>query len=159
MMEKRIKNLVKTWYEKAKFEQDPFPKFIFLWICFNAWLDYKSDKFLDSEMIRWLIEQTPSTSDLVLSYENAKKTEPFMENLKTLANMSPIYDSRGRRNPIKIKDESDFENMVKAIYRVRCNLFHGGKEANDSRDKKLVEVSKRILEKWIGNLITSWRCK
>jgi len=156
MREEKIKNLVKTWYEKAKWEQDSFSKFVFLWICFNAWLGYKSDKFLDSEMIKWLLKQTSLVSDLVSSYENAKKTEPFRENLKTLADMSPIYDSRGRRSPIKIKDENDFENVVKAIYRVRCNLFHGGKEANDSRDKKLVEVSKRILEKWIGNLIASW---
>lgn len=157
MKEQRIKNLVKTWYEKARFEQDPFSKFIFLWICFNAWLDYKSGEFLDSEMINWLIRQTFSTSDLISNYENAKKTEPLMRSLKTLADMSPIYDSRGRRDPIRIKDEDDFENIVKGIYRIRCNLFHGGKEANDSRDRKLVEVSKRVLEKWIGNLIATWR--
>ncbi len=157
MKEQKIKNLVKIWYKKAKFEQDPFSKFVFLWICFNAWLDYKSGEFLDSEMIKWLIGQTSSTSDLVLNYEMAKKTEPFKGNLKTLVNLSPVYDPRGRRSPIEIKDENDFENIVKVIYRVRCNLFHGGKEADNSRDRKLVEVSKRILEKWIGNLIATWK--
>ncbi len=157
MREQRIKNLVKTWHAKAKFEQDPFAKFLFLWICFNAWIDYRSGEFLDSKMIEWLIGPTSSTSDLILSYENAKKTEPFRRSLKTLVGMSPIKDSRDSRNQIRIKDENDFGNIVKGIYKVRCNLFHGGKEPNELRDQKLVEVSKRILEKWIGNLISSWK--
>jgi hypothetical protein len=108
-------------------------------------------------MIAWLINQNSPASDLISSYENAKKTEPFKRNLKSLAGMSPIYDSCDRREPIIIEDENDFENITKGIYRIRCNLFHGGKEANNTRDRKLVEVSKKILEKWIGNLMASWK--
>jgi len=156
MEEKEIKNLVKTWYGKSKFEQNPFSKFVFLWICFNAWISYKSDKPRDSDMIKWLIRQDALTSDLISSYENSKETEPFIRNLKTLANMPPIHDSRDGRKPIIIKDENDFRNIVKGIYRIRCNLFHGSKQYDNSRNLKLVMISYRILEKWIGNMICDW---
>ena len=156
MEEQKIKNLIKVWHEKARLEQDSFSKFIFLWICFNAWLNYRSNKFLDSEMIKWIIKQNSSTSDLILHYENAKKTTPFKINLKNLSSMSPILDPRGKYPPVRIKDENDFENIIKGIYMIRCNLFHGRKEANNLRDKKLIDISRKILEKWIGNLITSW---
>ena len=157
MKEEKVRKLIKVWYEnKVKREMDPIFKFLCLWICFNAWLDHQSRKYADSQMIKWLVKQTPQTSDLVSSYERAKHTVPFKDSLKVLAQMSPIYDLRGRHDPIKIKDEDDFENIVKAIYRVRCNLFHGGKELNDLRDQKLIVNCQRILEKWVGNLIDSW---
>ncbi len=158
MDKQKIKNLVKAWYEnKAKRETDPVFKFLCLWICFNAWLDYRSDKNSDKEIINWLIIQTQESSDLISEYEHAKQTEPFCKNLEALAQMSPVYDSRGHRDPIQIKDVNDRENIIRAIYKIRCNLFHGGKEANNTRDQKLVTCAQRILEKWIGNLVASWK--
>jgi hypothetical protein len=47
--------------------------------------------------------------------------------------------------------------LVDGIYQVRCNLFHGGKRANDVRDRKLVTICGRILEKWVGNLVAALR--
>lgn len=152
----RLKTLIKGWYEKGFRENDHFSKFLFLWICFNAWLDYSSGKEKDFEMIDWLISQSSVTSDLVKTFEDLKTKRHFRGALKVFANMTPIRDSRGSRDPIEIRDEDDFENIVRAIYRIRCNLFHGGKSANESRDLKLVVVSNEILKYWIGSLMASW---
>jgi len=156
MTEEQIKNLIKIWYQRSNLElNNPFSKFLFLWICFNAWIAHRSEKRRDLEMIEWLIGQNESNSDLILNYENAKNTKSFVNNLKSFAMLSPISDSRGINNPIIIKDENDRENIIRGIYKIRCNLFHGGK-SDESRDSKLVTVSCRILEKWIGNLISNW---
>jgi len=163
MDEQKIKNLIKVWYEnKAKRESDPIFKFLCLWICFNAWLDYRSRKETDRAMINWLVKQDTITSDLVREYENAKRTRSFVNSLKSLVVLSqkkPIEDSRGKQLSIIIGDENDFPNIVNAIYRIRCNLFHGGKTADDARDQKLIESCQRILERWIGNLLASWKYK
>lgn len=160
MDEQRIKNLIKGWYEnKARMESDPTFRFLCLWICFNAWLDYRSEGNNDGEMIGWLTEQTPESSDLIGEYEHAKQTEPFNNLLKSFAAMAPIHDSRGRRDPVEIDNENNRGNIIRGIYRVRCNLFHGGKEADNPRDQKLVMVCTEILNKWVGNLVNSWEHK
>lgn len=158
MNEKEVKNLIKVWYEnKAKMEMDPIFKFLCLWICFNAWLDYQSKKSRDRDMIDWLVTQSPASSDLIRAYESAKQTEPFRRNLEALLKMSPIHDPRERYRSIVIQDLDDRKNIINAIYKIRCNLFHGAKEANNTRDEKLIRCTQKILEKWIGNLVASWK--
>lgn len=157
MEEQRLKNLIKVWYEKARQERDPFSKFTFLWFCFNAWISFKSRREKDAEMIDWLISERDSNSDIVREFNRARGSEVFTSYLNSLANLQPMNDSRGIRGPIFIRDKTDFEGLVRGIYMVRCNLFHGGKEVDDIRDQKLVSISGKILEKWIGNLVSSWR--
>lgn len=152
---KNIQNLIIAWYEKARRENDHYSKFVFLWICFNAWLDYRSGKDTDSEMIKWLVSQSAQNSDLVRQYENSKNNSEFIDSLKSLANMSPFNDTRGKP-PIIIADKNDFENIVWAIYRIRCNLFHGSSGAHEDRSLKEVFLSKNILNIWVGNVILEW---
>jgi len=104
----KIKNLIKVWYGKSQRENDPFSKFVFLWICFNAWLDFRSGKVTDAEMINWLVSQPKQSSDLVRKFEDSKTKNTFVDYLKILAGMSPFQDSRGKRDPIQIADENDF---------------------------------------------------
>ena len=158
MVEQKIKGLIEVWYEKGQIERDRFSKFVFFWICFNAWLAYESNKDWDKEMIEWLIGQKSQISKLIKAYKNAQNSPYYLTKLEILAKMSPIYDSRGKPDrTIKIHDKNDFENIVKGIYQIRCNFFHGGKNANESRDQSLVDVSNEILENWIGNLIGEWK--
>lgn len=161
MEEQGVKNLIKSWYKnKARMESDPIFKFLCLWICFNALLDFRSgpDNTSDRNMIDWLVDQTPDSSDLIAEYENAKQTAPFLRLLNSLASESPIKDPRHWNNSeINIKDENDREGIIRGIYKIRCNLFHGGKDANDARDQKLVTLASRILDKWIGNLVNTWQ--
>lgn len=156
--EQRIKNLIKGWYEnRAKRELDPTFKFLCVWICFNAWIDHKSQKIFDRDIIDWLKMQTKENSDLVREYENAKKTEPFINLLKSLTQETHKSPISKRNGSVYIDNENDFKNIIEAIYAVRCNLFHGNKEENNSRDQKLIRICQQILEKWIGNIVKSWK--
>jgi len=162
-MEKQdVKNLIKVWYNnKAKWTFDPVFRFVCLWICFNAWLDCRSDENTDKEMIVWLIKKfhENKSCDLIHQYEMAKKTDPFVNSLKGLvleSQKEPIKSERGAWRSIRIHNEHDFENILKAIYKVRCNLFHGQKNADKPRDKKLIQLCSSILLKWMGNLVASW---
>lgn len=73
------------------------------------------------------------------------------------SSLAPIEDPRGKRGNVEIRDEDDFGNVVEGLYPVRCNLFLGAKRANGVRDRKLVMASQRILEKWVGGALTTFK--
>lgn len=151
-----VQELIKDWHwNRAKNEEDPFYRFMCHWICFNAWLDYKSEKYTDREMLNWLKRQTQDTSDIIASYEAMKLTTVGIQNLESLVAMSPIIDSKGRTD-IEISDVNDRDNIIEAIYRIRCNLFHGNKRSSSTRDVKLIRCVNFIMTKWMDNLISRW---
>jgi hypothetical protein len=154
MDEQRIQALVKSWHARSTREGDPVSKFVFLWFCFNARLSYESGEDRDRDMLEWLKTASPGSSQLRRSYDQAMASDVFRRDLQTLVSSSPIHGTR-RHNPqvVRIRDIEDFPNIVEGVYQVRCNLFHGGKRADDLRDQKLVKVSAAILRKWVGNVV------
>lgn len=152
MSNQRIKNLIKVWLEKSRRESDHFSRFLFLWICFNAWLAYESGEETDRNMIDWLKQQNQTSSLLVASFDSCKAKSNFKNNLLSFASNSPYTDSRGMRQDVRIADENDFGNIVEAIYRIRCNLFHGGSEAHETEIQKQIFLSNNILNEWVATL-------
>jgi hypothetical protein len=47
--------------------------------------------------------------------------------------------------PTKIYDGKDLKQVLRIIYKVRNNLFHGGKDMNDEKDMNLVLYSSKVL--------------
>lgn len=43
-----------------------------------------------------------------------------------------------QRKPAEIKDVKNLQQVIDSIYRVRCNLFHGGKDINEITDIALI---------------------
>lgn len=157
MEEIEVRNLVEGWHQRARREADHISKFVFLWFCFNAWLAYESGEDTDREMINWLVRPQAATSRLRAGFDVASRSDVFVGCLKTLADLSPITSTGHRRREVRTVSPDDFASIVEGVYRVRCNLFHGGKQASDLRDEKLVTVCARILEKWVSSLVMSWR--
>ncbi|HHT9154980.1 MAG TPA: hypothetical protein ACFYD5_04115 [Candidatus Tripitaka sp. YC43] len=50
-------------------------------------------------------------------------------------------DHLDKREPVP----ADWPHVLHMIYKVRCNLFHGGKEYDSSRDRKFIELADSIL--------------
>jgi hypothetical protein len=64
-------------------------------------------------------------------------------------------------DPYEIKSLDNTERVIRYIYYVRNNLFHGNKEPGEQRDEYLVEASytilSRLLEPWMNaDLIEEW---
>ena len=156
LMNDELKELIINWYNnRARNEQEPYFKFLCLWICFNAWLEHESTKSTDRAMIDWLKGAQSNTSELWASYEVMLKTTTGEQNVINLMNSCPIGGSRGA--PVIINSSTDSDNIIESIYRIRCNLFHGGKAEGSSRDEKLVTYANNILSKWISDLISKWQ--
>lgn len=162
MNEQWIKNLINGWRQKAHQEGDPFSKFVFIWFCFNAWIENLSDANSDRKMIDELKSRKSNMANFADIFHTALNSREnyFKSSVTALVHQSqekPIENARDKNKaPVSIKDEFDFENIVEAIYRIRCNLFHGGKDPDDSRDQVLVKTAQRVLERWIDDLVKSW---
>lgn len=151
MMPNELKDLVSNWCRKMRAERDQFSKFIFGYFCLNAIMSYYSQEEYDFRMIAWLkcnLNVLKTTFHHICS-----EKEYFLPQLETLYNLSPIKDNRGKNPDVVIKSATDFDSILDAIYRIRCNLFHGTKNPNIERDKQLVILGGRILEKWISSVL------
>ncbi len=62
-------------------------------------------------------------------------------SITTIRDMTP--DSK--RHPVAIKDKNNLKEFVDVIYRIRCNLEHGGKQMSEDRNIFLVESGFYLL--------------
>lgn len=155
MIDTELKELVRGWYKnKAEGETEPFFKFMCLWICFNALLEFESTRSRDRAMIDWLKSPLSDSSELWIAYQAMLLTDTGQQNIKNLAASCPVGGSRG--DPLSISGTTDSDNIIEVLYRIRCNLFHGGKAEGNTRDVKLVTYANGVLSKWMSELIAKW---
>lgn len=146
-MDENVKTLIGWWKLKGQRESDPFIKLFFFYVCFDAWVTAESGQDIDTEKIKWFLKNDNCLKskwpDIQFSV-----TKSWLANLK---NLSPIEDMRSnhRGRKVYLNDTENLEEIIKFIYQIRCNLFHGSKNPMDSKDANLVELSGMILEKWI----------
>ncbi|XOB63843.1 hypothetical protein ACMC56_16755 (plasmid) [Campylobacterota bacterium DY0563] len=141
----KVLERVKGWRKLAKNIDDDFIKFIVEYIAFNALARKKYGYIVGDNTL--VVNRVGSD----IPKDLFKK-----ENLDDLKELMPLKNVRNvKRNSgekeIKKEDLEKAENVVKAIYWIRCNLFHGDKEYNTSekvysRDAALVKVGYQILK-------------
>lgn len=119
------------------------------YICLDAWMTVESGKDKDEEKLNWLVN---TDNELKRNWDGIKNGARFESWLNGLVKINTIQDLRPSKSGgvgATFSNASDFEQAVRFIYQIRCNLFHGGKSPVDKNDKKLVRWSANILEKWI----------
>lgn len=170
------RRLISLFYEKgADPNTDQFEAFAYLWMAFNAFgsvaTAYDSD---------WRIIQTMSQDDRMnRTFQQLLATDRAFEgDVQRFSALWPIYSERDafrayrRLTGKHIPDEEamlelcrqgmvprnpptgdlTWANVLRAIYVVRCNLFHGGKTPLNLRDVDLVDASRIILLRMIEEL-------
>jgi len=148
---KYLKDIVVEWFDKSEDASlNYFDRFIFLWIAFDAWSSNESGETHSDGVIEWL--------------ENSKMEDQFRNtlpqidaHLKALVRQGYIESHVGKREPVRLNDPQEFCQVMKVIYRVRNNLFHGHKSPNDARDLKLVTLAYAILSPLLKRFVNSLR--
>lgn len=146
-MNENIKTLIGWWKLKGQRGRDPFIKFFFFYVCFDAWITTESGKDIDTEKIKWFLENDNCLKERWQDIQGSI-TKSWVASLGSL---SPVEDMRPNHRGEKtyLNDTQSLDEIIKFIYQIRCNLFHGSKSPMNSRDVNLVELSAKILEKWI----------
>jgi len=138
---------LKLWHSKIDGQTDSWIKFVICYLIFDAYLTKFSESGYDDKKIKWFLNNDNQLKNIWNS--NSK------ESIRLLKEMSPIYDMRPNSNKIvKLLDENNLEQIVKFIYQIRCNFFHGSKDSTDDRDNKLIlnagDFLKDTIDQWIN---------
>jgi hypothetical protein len=125
-------------------------RFITLWEALCAWYRDVEGESKDNKLQGWLGDKLAGWHSKKLSDDD------YQARLRILKDVSPIGIMRGGEQvgEVLIKDESDFAQVVKAIYTVRCNLMKGGKpaESND-RETAVCDAASGVLDAIVQSLV------
>ena len=126
--------------------RDPFLRFMAAWMAFNAVYDDGTAR--GSEWKR--IETFVIDKDLEQIHRSLLQHEGYAGAVNVLAATGVGDDRTGARR--QIQDQTNVLEVMRCVYQVRCNLFHGGKHPTDPRDRELSYASYVIVAS-----LLSWR--
>lgn len=141
-MQLETQQLIQTWYRVASGQEihsrdlnDPFFRFMAAWVAFNALYNSKPWAFKkkDKEQIELFSQQDENQGRHDTLMENDIEYQQAVQRLKTCV------------TSYRISNERDLKEVMKSVYRVRNNLFHGRKSPGNLEDIRLVEASYVIV--------------
>jgi hypothetical protein len=162
---------------KAAGEPPSFIAFMFRWMAFNGWMSAVTLEDTDAAMINSLV----AAPRLIAAYDQLMAGDlVFQQMVNDFAAMWPVLNVRDVRKKLgydafRQYDRADllaacaganvkqrpsdwvpgtapnWEQLLRTIYQVRCNLFHGEKSPQSLRDRDLVFMSDQILKSLIGS--------
>jgi len=148
-----------TWFYRSLRVMDGLDsadRFIFLWIAFNSILRKKYGEQLSDYQ---LIKECYTSEEWKVIFKNSRYL--FKNHVSKLRELSPVINMKNTNQSVSITN-GEIEDVIKTIYQIRCNLFHGRKNADDidSRDYNLIRsalailLSITIFELQKGNLLS-----
>jgi len=140
------------WYRVSKVGHlpEPYVRFISLWEALCAWFRDVEDISQDARMKGWLEENLSDWHGRELGEAG------YRASVHRLKSVSAIGIMRGTEQvgEKEIANDSDFGQIVGAIYTVRCNLMKGGKPADPSdREIQVCNAASDVLDSIVEYLI------
>jgi hypothetical protein len=141
--------LIARWFRRSKEMDNPFDKFIALWISFNS---FYACEHLDDSEARQLQILEDTYKNIFKSVVDAN--EKFFADFKNYIDTKPVnsgfiqdlrYSVNKEKNKKRYYNLTSFCEYLGCIYQVRCNLFHGGKNLEDGQDQNIVRYSYATL--------------
>lgn len=154
--------------EQSQDARRPFERFMFLWMSFNGWMNCVTNGDFEARMIEELASDlalAAAFERIVLGGDNAGIIHEFAEwwpifdvkSIRKVVGIDGLYQHQYRdefleahsANP-KVKRKPErwvaghrprWEDLVWAIYQVRCNLFHGDKASSNPGDVEIVRLA------------------
>jgi hypothetical protein len=150
-----LSEIILTWYSISQGKQADqssiFFKFISLWIAFNAIYDLRYDDEPNpaNKIRRFANEKFILDRHLILLDSDRE----YRQAVINLADKGIIDMQKPEDEPFKISRFGHLWQVMRCIYAVRNNLFHGDKQPGEPRDTKVVESSyivlSRLIEPWM----------
>ena len=139
-------DIAEEWIKRANCESDVYNKFISAYIALNFLYGGFNFEIL-SEQKKKLEERDKMSLYLMnlcqeLSIDPFEPSDCVSEYLK-----HPVKDERPEHDAECSTQRGDCIALFKAIYQVRCNLFHGNKFLSNERDRKLVGEGAAVILK------------
>jgi hypothetical protein len=155
-------------------QRSAFSSFMGVWMAFNGWMECVTDAANDAQMIAALADHDRLTD----AYETLERdSAEFRDEVGMFASMWPVLNVRDVRRKLgrnalwrytseqltseihhqRVKYQPEgydggrptWAQLLRTIYLVRCNLFHGSKSPQNYRDHQLVVACDHVLRLFI----------
>lgn len=167
--------LARELIENAERQRSAFMSFVNIWMAFNGWMESVTDAATDARMIEAIAENRRLNE----AFEELLRGSPaFRQQVVSFAADWPVINVRDarrklgrdaffrfdreefldecRRHDVKSQPAAwvpgevpTWPQLLRTVYAVRCNLFHGAKSPQNRRDRDLVRHSDRVLRGFI----------
>ncbi len=139
-----------TWLARALRNDnepvDDWDRFISLWICFNSILKKEFGEMLQDTQLKAKSQEANSPFQPI--FNNHWETAIFRTYFSELKKY-PINNMKDPTNGTLVKNiqNDTWNDLIEAIYQIRCNLFHGRKGPSDidPTDAILVKLAYKLL--------------
>lgn len=162
---------------QADGQSNAFMSFVFRWMAFNGWMAAVTQQDSDRKMIDAFAE----APRLIAAFDAKMADDvAFRALVQTFAAMWPVLSVQDVRKKLGFDAFHRFERpellaectaknvkqrpaawvpgtlpvwsqVLRSVYQVRCNLFHGEKSPQNGRDYDLVVTSDRLLRAFVGD--------
>jgi hypothetical protein len=161
-------------FRHSRRQQSSFGSFAGTWFAFNGWMECVTDARTDAEMIASMA----NNDRLADAYLELQKEPDFRRAVDGFAGRWPVInvrDARRKLGPdvfwiesqeeliercsaagVKMQptdwtegNEPTWARLLRTVYMVRCNMFHGAKSPLNMRDQRLIRDSDKVLTMFI----------
>jgi len=142
-------------------QDDVFIRFMILWVSYNSY--YNSLRETEPGLFITQDEKTKDSEKAIIIYKKDKlrqfyesQHERIVSEFKRIPSFNGnglrdcVVDTRyndinSTRNAKYPQNENNLKYFLKAVYQIRCNLFHGNKTPYSETDKQLTEWAYKNL--------------
>lgn len=147
-------DIMREWVSFGDAQGNPYMRFMAYWVVFNMlYEEYKEDGKSEFNAIWTCFKQ--------YSYEishppfrrykpfNSTESQIFVSDKAKKLYRGEDDDPDGALADLRAKKP---RALLHAVYRVRCNFFHGNKQLGDPEDREFVTSGAMIIRKYLGTL-------
>jgi len=166
---KNLLSKAERWIQKAEKEQDPFDRYVSYFISFKILYDsYAKEMNADADLSLGDSRRAVEIRDLVPDKEALLRD--LKEPLRDCLTMIPAFREEywGRPHPVPIASRlreafySDnapdtVEYLLKWLYKVRCNVVHGGKNYDEKLDRTILGYSNTLIAEILSVVLPEYK--
>ncbi|PAY06870.1 hypothetical protein CK489_25030 [Bradyrhizobium sp. UFLA03-84] len=175
MLNSDATNTTHDLFDSSVRQRSSFTAFATTWMAFNGWMEAVTDEATDAAMLSALGE----SRRIMKAYDELlESSSQFRHQVMTFAEMWPVANVRDLRRKLgrdafvrlssgellqeclakEVKfqpvgwsdgDTPTWPQLLRTIYAIRCNMFHGSKSPYQTRDRDLVRHAERVLRTFI----------
>ena len=151
--EEEVLGFVHEWYRLAVGSEDlpdnAYFRFVAIWIAFNGLCAVHDP---NAQTDRAQLNSFGNWSRARTAHSSALHDERYGAAVAVLASGAGVWNFQTDKAEV-IDDPKNLQQIIDAVYRVRCNLFHARKVPANLRDVGLVEAAHVIVAELVGRLV------
>ena len=142
-----VTDLMREWVELGdKERENPYTRFMAYWVAFNMLYERYKDGCSEFAAIWKCFNFNKANFE---QYNPFLKGEADIYTSDAAAHLYKSGDDDPEKERARIKRQNR-RSLLYAVYRVRCNFFHGNKRLGDEVDRAFVAYGATIIRNYLG---------